>query len=169
MKRIIKAASILFLLGIVFAAGLLIKRNYEQAEWDFYIRHFNYVETGNDAIIVYGEPKEREYSYDKNNESKVICTLLHYDGFSFGILGSEKENICMLSIDHPGLLPLRNGIDIGSTRAQVEAAYWDTPISKEGDAYYLKHKNEIAWEGIWVFPIYDENDILVHFDVTNGL
>lgn len=170
MKKIIKTLRIPLLIAIVILGVAFIKYNSDQAEFAWYIRHFHYVRTGLDAIKVYGEPRETEYDYDPHaSEERVRYTLMHYDGFVFGISGDESDKICMISVDQPGLLPLRYGIDIGASRASVKAAYWDTPISKEGTAYYLTHKNEMAWNGIWIFPVYDENDILIQFNITDGL
>lgn len=168
-----KRIRIFAILALVIAATLIIKSNFhDQREFEWYTRHFHYVKTGEDAIRVYGTPKGTEYSYssDRQGKSYISYITLYYDGFSFGILGSdETRHICKIAIDKPGLLPLRYRIDIGSPRYAVELAYFDAPKSTEGDAYYLKHRNEISWEGIWIFPVYDENNVLVQFDVTDGL
>lgn len=161
------------LLAVVIAAALLIYgKIHDERNFACYTRFFNYVKTGEDAIRVYGTPKGSayDYNYDRNGERCLVHITLYYDGFSFGILDDDLTgSICKLSVDKPGLLPLRYGIDIGSPRYAVELAYFDTPKSTEGDAYYLKYRNEIPWEGIWIFPVYDENDVLVQFSVTDGL
>lgn len=173
MRKYNWVKKLIVILAVVIAATLTIKSNfYDQAEFSWYTRHFYYVKTGVDAIRVYGAPKELEYSYNHNDRygHYTSYTRLYYDGFTFGIRGGDETGkICAIRIDKPGLLPLRYGIDIGAPRSKVELAYLDTPKSTEGDAYYIKHKHEIAWEGIWIFPIYDENDILVEFHITDGL
>lgn len=168
-----KRISIFLVFVLMIVAVPTIKSNFfDQREFEWYTRHFYFVKTGVDAIRVYGTPEKTEYSYDKNWQGKtyVSYTRLYYDGFSFGILGSDETGrIRMIAIDKSGLLPLRYGVDIGTPRSEVELAYFDTPKSTEGDAYILKHRNEMSWYGIWIFPYYDENDILVEFHVTDGL
>lgn len=163
----------LALLTVVIAAALLIYgKIHDERNFACYTRFFNYVKTGEDAIKVYGTPKGTEHSYNcyPNGERHLVYITLYYDGFSFGILDDDLTgSICKLSVDKPGLPPLRDGIDIGASRQAVERAYSDAPLSTEGGEYYLKYEDEIPWEGIWIFPVYDENDILVQFDVTDGL
>lgn len=170
MKKKIRLSA---LFVVVIAVALLIYgKIHDERNFACYTRFFNYVKTGEDTIRVYGTPKGSEYDYNcyQNGERHLVYITLYYDGFSFGILDDDLAgSICKLTVEKPGLLPLRGGIDIGASRAEVERSYSDAPLATEGDAYYLTYKDEISWEGIWIFPVYDENDILVQFDVTDGL
>lgn len=158
-------AVILILLGIGFCAGL--KRT-DEADWPRYIQHFGSVETEDDALRVLGEPLRIERDYDSQDTDRVIYSTLYYDGYSLGIHGGRKADICNIIINEKGIMPLRNGIDIGATREEVEAAYWNAHKIIDADGYILTHRNEQLYNGIWIYLYFDADDRLAEYHVTDG-
>lgn len=150
-------AVILILLGIGFCAGL--KRT-DEADWPRYIQHFGSVETEDDALRVLGEPLriERDGGY----------STLYYDGYSLGFGGGPGPEVCCINVYEKGIMMLRDGVDIGSTKEEVEAAYWNaTEMARDG-GYILTHRNEHLHYGIWIYLYFDADDRLAEYHVTDG-
>lgn len=163
---------LLVILAIIFIIAELVEfskvEKGKEAEWSYYIRHFGSVETGVDARSVLGEPLQIERDFDSQDTDRVIYSRLYYDGYSLGVHGRLESEICNIRIYEKGIMPLRNGVDIGSTRKEVEAAYWNAAEISDTDGYILKHRKEHFYEGIWIRFCFDDDDRLVEYSVTDG-
>ncbi len=156
-KRLIVVCIILLLIGVVKYASI---ENGSEADWNHYLRHFGLAKTEADALRVLGEPLriDRDDGY----------TTLFYDGYSLGILGGPGSWICCINVYEKGIMPLRNGIDIGSTKTEIASAYWNAAKMSDADGYILTHRNEHLHDGIWIYLYFDDDDRLAEYHVTNG-
>lgn len=155
---------ILIMLGICICVGLILT---DEAEWPRYIQHFGFVKTEADALRVLGEPLWIKRDFDPDSDS-VDYSRLYYNGYFLGIHGGRGCEICCISVYEKGIMPLRDGVDIGSTRKEVEAAYRDARKINDADGYILTHHKEHLHDGIWIYLYFDAHDILVQYSVTDG-
>ena len=176
--RPIKKAGIVFLktaAAILFLFALLvtyrhIRSLHDEADFKYYMKHFHHVGTGiidtvrtfplsvyqgtgEEAIRKCGQPLQVEQSFDnKWNPNEPSYTWLCYDGFRFGMFGDKCGIIDCIRVDKAGVLPLRSGIGIGSTRAEVEAAFQGVArASSPENTYIIAHEDEMLYNGIWVY------------------
>ena len=180
------AGTILFLFSLLVTCRH-VRSLHDEADFKFYMKHFHHVGTGisdtvrtfppsvyqgtgEEAIRKCGQPLQVEQSFDnKWNPNEPSYTWLCYDGFRFGMFGDKSGIICCIRVDKSGVLPLRNGIDIGSTRAEVELAFKDvTRASSPENTYLIAHEDEKLYNGIWVYMYYGGDDRLTEIHITNG-
>lgn len=165
MKRETKAhliviCIILILIGVVIGVvKYLSKENGADADWDYYMQNFGSVKTEDDAISVLGEPLriERDGRY----------FTLYYDGYTL-LNSSWHRSISCIRVYKKGIMPLRNGIDIGSTKTEIALAYWNAEKFSDADGYIITHRNEIFYEGIYLCLYFDDDNRLVEYSVRDG-
>lgn len=164
---------------LIFLLCMLVKywrhNFYRDWEFDYYMKQFapQGAMNGEQLMDILGEPLNIEYLKDDDNPSPdTVYIKLHYDGYAFGILGDSLEaQIVMIHVRKPGIIKLRNHLDIGSQKSKADAAYRYEKKIVDTYGFILGNDHETAdGGGTWIFLYTDQDsEYISEIVITDGL
>lgn len=105
------------------------------------------------------------------SSQRVAYITICYDGYGFGIHSdSLSGQVVMLQITEPGIIKLRDGIDIGTSKNAADTAYQHEKKMSGHYGFIFGKDHEVAdWGGTWLFLELDSGDEIICIEITDGL